>query len=174
LNVLEEMKNWKGKPKELVLFLTENVKKNPALFAQLVETLKTGSIPQRGTSADVIETLSKENPDIVATYINDMIVFINYKAPRVKWGISEAIGNLSAKYPTQTEKAVPNLLANTIDEGTVVRWHAAYALSEIAKNNPHARVSLLPKIDEILKAEKNNGVKNVYVKALKTIKKQAN
>ncbi len=53
-----------------------------------------------------------------------------------------------------------------------VKQAAAFALGEIAKNCPAARSSLLPKIDEILKTEENNGVKNVYAKALKAISKE--
>lgn len=172
LNVLDEMKNWKGKPKELISYLQENVKKNPSLFPQLIEILKTGTDPQRGTSADVIEALSKENPDLVAPYIDALVGYINYKAPRVKWATSETIGNLSKNYCTETEKAIPNLLANTADNGTVVRWAAAFALAEIAKNCPAARPNLLPRIDEILKTEDNNGVRNVYAKALRALSKE--
>ena len=93
------------------------------------------------------------------------------KFPRVKWGVPESIGNLAQKFPTEVEKAVPKLLVNAKDESTVVRWCAAFALSEIAKNHPKVRKELVPKIEGIIKNEKNNGVKNVYLKALKTIKK---
>jgi len=61
---------------------------------------------------------------------------------------------------------------NTKDKGTVVRWSAALALGEIAKYNLNIRASLILKIGVILKREKNNGVKNVYLKALKAINKQ--
>ena len=111
MNVLDEMKNWQGKPKELIVFLSENVEKNPSLFPQLIEILKAGKDPQRGTSADVIEAVSKEKPEIVAPHIDALIGFINYKAPRVKWATSETIGNLSKNHCTEAEKAIPNLLA---------------------------------------------------------------
>jgi len=63
------------------------------------------------------------------------------------------------------------LLKNTKDKGTVVRWSVAFALGEIAKNNPKAAKILLPKMNELVKKEQNNGVKNVYLKALKVIGK---
>jgi hypothetical protein len=172
LSLIDDIKNWQGKPKELILYLAENVKKNPPLFPQLIEILKSGTDPQRGTCADVIEAVSKENPDLVAPYVDVLIGYISYKAPHVKWATSETIGNLSKSHCVQTEKAIPHLLANTTDKGTVVRWAAAFALGEIAKNCPDARGALLPKIDEILKTEENNGVKNVYLKALKAIGKE--
>jgi hypothetical protein len=171
LNITTEIKNWGGKPKDLVIFLADNIQKDKTLFPQLIELLQTGSDPQRGTSADVIEQVSKISPEIAAPYINDLIPLINYKAPRVKWGIAEAIGNLSRHYPRESEAAIPNLLKNTKDSGTVVRWSAAFALSEIAKNGPSTGSELVSKIDEIVKLEQNNGVRNVYLKALKIIRK---
>lgn len=78
--------------------------------------------------------LSKGKPEIVAPYIDDMIDYINYKAPRVRWGVPETIGNLAQKYPTEVEKAIPNLLVNTKDKSTVVRWCAAFALTETASH----------------------------------------
>jgi hypothetical protein len=85
----------------------------------------------------------------------------------VKWGVPETIGNLAQKYPTEVEKAIPNLLVNTKDKSTVVRWCAAFALTEITKSNLAIRKDLAAKIEEIVQNEKNNGVKTVYLKALK-------
>jgi hypothetical protein len=169
MKILEEIRGWKGKPKELVIFLTKSVKEDKTLFAQLVDCLKSGSDVEKGTCADVMKNVTKDEPEIATPYINEMIEYINYKAPRVKWGVPESIGNIAQKFPDQVEQAVPKLLINTKDESTVVRWCAAYALSEIVKNNHKIRSELFPKIEEIVKNEKNNGVKNVYLKALKTI-----
>jgi len=76
------------------------------------------------------------------------------------------------KFSNETEKAIAGLLENTKDKGTVVRWSAAFALGEIAKNNPETRKQLIPIFEKLIKNEKNNGVKNVYLKALKLIKKE--
>jgi hypothetical protein len=171
MKVIDEMGNWKGKPKELVAFLAESVEKDGKLFSQLIEILKSGSDVEKGTAADVMKHVSKDKPEIVAPYINDMVDYINYKGPRVKWGVSETIGNLAQKFPTEVEKAVPNLIANTKDESTVVRWCAAFALTEIVKSNPKVRKELGSRIEEIVKDEKNNGVKNVYLKALRIMNK---
>ncbi len=169
MEIAEEIKSWKGKPKELVIFLTEKIARDNSLFPKVINLLKTGSKVEKGTSADIIEQLSIDNPELVAPYINDLIDYINYDLPRVKWGIPQAIGNLSKKYPIEAEKAIPKLLINTKDESTVVKWCAAFATSEIAKNNTSAQSMLLPKMQEIAEAEKNNGVKNVYLKAIKKI-----
>jgi hypothetical protein len=76
---------------------------------------------------------------------------------------------MAKKYPEKVEKAIPKLLLNTKDESTVVRWCAGYALSEIAKYNTKKQKELLSIFSEITKKEKNNGVKNVYIKTLKIL-----
>jgi hypothetical protein len=171
MNVTDEIRNWEGKPKELVAFLTESIEKDEKLFSQLIEILRSGSDVEKGTAADVMKHVSKDTPEIVAPYIDDILDYINYKAPRVKWGVPETIGNLAQKYPTEVEKAIPNLLVNTKDKSTVVRWCAAFALTEIAKSNPAIRLELGSKMEEIVQNEKNNGVKNVYLKALRSMNK---
>jgi hypothetical protein len=171
MNVTDEIRNWEGKPKELVAFLTESIEKDEKLFAQLIEILKSGSDVDKGTAADAMKHVSKNKPEMVAPYIDDLVEYINYKAPRVKWGVPETIGNLARKYPSEVEKAIPRLLVNTKDKSTVVRWCAAFALTEIAKGNPAIRKELGSKIEEIVQNEKNNGVKNVYLKALRVMNK---
>ena len=93
----------------------------------------------------------------------------------MKWGVPEAIGNLAKDYPQQAAKAIPNLLDNTGSERintTVIKWCAAYALTEIAKYNPASRKQLLPVFDGLIDGEKNNGVRKVYIKALKAIESE--
>ena len=167
MNILEEIRAWKGKPKELVVFLVKSVRDDKTLFAQLVDCLKTGSEVEKGTCADIMKNVTKDEPELAIPYIDELIEHINDKASRVKWGVPEAIGNIAQKFPDKVEKAVPNLLINTKNESTVVRWCAAYALSEIVKNNAKIRSTLVPKIEEIVQHETNKGVKNVYLKALK-------
>ena len=48
-----------------------------------------------------------------------------------------------------------------------MRWSTAFALTEIAKNSKDEREKLITLFREILKSEENNGVRNVYLKAMK-------
>ena len=131
---------------------------------------KRGTDVEKGTYATVLKQVSSGNPDIVEPFIDELIDYINHKANRVKWGIPETIGNIAEKYPKKVEKAIPNLLLNTEDKSTVVRWCAAYALSKIAIHNPVKRKELVEEFHKLIAEEKNNGVKNVYLKALKRIR----
>ena len=170
---IEEILQSKRKPKEKVTALVEGVKQKKIPAQALFEFFKAGTDVEKGTCADVMKHVSKDNPEIFAPYIDDIIGYINYDAPRVKWGIPESIGNISKRFPKEVEKAIPKLLTNTKDESTVIRWCAAYGLTEIAKNNPKTRKQLLPIFAEMIQKEQNNGVKNVYSKALKVIEKES-
>ena len=173
MKVQETIENWDGKPKELVALLTESIIKDRALVSQLIDVLKDGNDVDKGTCADVMKHVSAERPEFFLPYLDVLISYINYKAPRVKWGVPESIGNIAKKYPKEAERAVPNLLKNTIEDKantTVVRWCAAYALSEIARSSKNKE--LIIKMENISKKEENNGVRNVYLKALRSINKE--
>jgi hypothetical protein len=170
-NKIKEILNSQMKPKKRVGKILESIKEDTSLFNGLMEIFRMGSDVEKGTCAEVMKFVSKDNPEIVAPYIDELIEYINYKAPRVKWGIPESIGNLADKYTNEVEKAIPNLMKNTKDKSTVVRWCAAYALSEIAKYNSKRQKELVSIFLEIVKNEKNNGVKNVYMKTLKILQK---
>ncbi|MCK4661784.1 MAG: hypothetical protein KAT68_02875 [Bacteroidales bacterium] len=172
MSLIKQILQSEKKPKEKVVLLVENVKKEKTLFGELMEILKTGSDVEKGTVAEVMKHVTKEKPKIAIPYINEMIEYINYKAPRVKWGIPESIGNMAQKFPKEVEKAVPKLFLNTKDKSTVVRWCAAFALSEIAINNSKLQKELIPKFVIMVKKEQNNGVKNVYLKAIKILEKK--
>ena len=169
---IEEVLQSERKHKEKVAFLTEMVKGDEGLVAQLVELLKTGADVEKGTAAEVMKFVSKDKPEMMAPYIDTLIEYIDYNAPRVKWGCPESIGNLARKYPEEVENAIPKLFANTKEKTTVVRWCAAFPLTEIAKYNSRKQKELVSKFKSMVKTEQNKGVKNVYLKALKIIEKK--
>ena len=169
MEVIRQVLKSDMKHKERVASITEKVIRDQGLIASLIELLERGSDVERGTCAEVLKFVSKDRPEIVIDYLDTLIEYIDHKASRVRWGVPESIGNLAKDYPDQVGRAIPKLLDNTKDGSTVVRWCAAYALSEIAKHSPGSREVLVPKFNEFVDKEKNNGVRNVYVKALKQI-----
>lgn len=174
MNVLEEIRSSGKNPKELVTFLAEGAKRDGKLLGQLDDCLKIGSVVERGICMEALEYVSKDRPELVKPPRLDAVIehLNDEDAPKVKWEAARVVGNVAQKFPAEASKAVPKLLLNAKDKGTVVRWSAAYALSEIAKHNDaKMRKSLLPKIAEMAKNERNNGVRTVYLKALKSLEK---
>lgn len=161
------------KPKEKQQALLKLVLEKKVTVNELIEYFQTAKDTEKGTCADVMKHVSAKWPEgFSKENIATLIRFVDYKAPRVKWGVAESLGNLSKQYPQETATAIPSLLENTTDNEsntTVIKWCAAYALTEIAKNNLQTRKELLPVFEKIIKREKNNGVRNVYVKAMKLL-----
>lgn len=168
---LSELVSPTLKHKEQVTTLTKLALNDAQVMSQVMDILKTGKDVDRGTAAEVLKFVSQEAPAMLEIYIDDIVELIDYRAPRVRWGCPEAIGHLSKKYPDRMEKAIPKLLKNLEDNSTVVRWCAAFALTEIAKSNPGQKAQFLELLPRLIESEKNNGVRNLYVKANKSITK---
>lgn len=173
MSLLAEVRKASKLSKELVARLAKAVLNNPKVLSSFKEDLKNAKPTERGACMEILEYASKENPAIAKPYIETVTEYLSDKAPKVKWESARILGNVAQRYPEDVAKSADRLLSNTKDNGTVVRWSAAYALSEIAKHNRRVRPELLVHIDTILKNEENGGVKNVYFKALRFIEKMS-
>lgn len=172
MNILDEIRNSKKNSKQLQFEISQAILKDHKLISQVKDGLSEGSKIEKGVLMEALEYASKEDPSIAENIIDTVIEYLDYiDSPRVKWEGARVIANISQRYPEKTAKAIDKLILNTTDKGTVVRWSAAFALGEITKYNLKARATLVPKIEAILKKEQNNGVKNVYLKALKIIQR---
>jgi hypothetical protein len=167
---LQEILDTNLKPKEKVTKIVNEITKNKENFTELINLFRSGNDVTKGTCAEVMKFASQKTPEVFFPYLDELIEYISYKTPRVKWGIPRSIGHLAKIYPLKVGKAVPKLLENTKDKSTVVRWCAAFGLTEIAKYNKKMQDELVRKFEQIVETEKNNGVKNVYLKALNQIK----
>lgn len=171
MKILDEIKKSDKKPKELNAFIAKLILEKKPSADDFTEALSYGDDAERGTCIEALEYATQTNAGIAKIYLSDVIKCLSDKSPRVKWEASRVIGNIAKALPKETEKALDALFKNTTDKGTVVRWSTAFALGEILKHNQTIRTTLLSKINAIVKKEENNGVKNVYVKALRVIGK---
>jgi HEAT repeat protein len=155
--------------KEQVAVLTGMALRSGKALSQLVSILKTGTDVEKGTAAEVMKFVSQKKPALLLPHVGVLIENIDHGAPRVRWGCPEAVGNIARKYPRKVEGAIPKLRRNLDDDSTVIRWCAAYALAEIAGNHPGKREELKRLFQRRIRTEKNNGVRNVFIRALKRI-----
>jgi hypothetical protein len=75
-------------------------------------------------------------------------------------------------YPEKVEPAIPLILKNTKKSKTnttIVRCSAAYALTEILKDDEKIQQGLHQEINEIIQQEENEDIVNVYLNGLKLI-----
>ncbi|MEL7610394.1 MAG: hypothetical protein AAGU74_12955 [Bacillota bacterium] len=89
----------------------------------------------------------------------------------IKREAARIVGNLCHRFPDDLEKAIEGLLLNSKDQGTVVRWSSAYALSRIIVIPQYAKSRLFDTLAEICECEQDNGIKKQYEKALKKASK---
>ena len=171
MKILDEIKKSDKKPKELNAYIAKLILEKKPTAADFAETLALGNDAERGTCIEALEYATQTKPELAKTYLSEVIKCLADKAPRVKWEAARVIGNIAKSMPKEAEKAIDSLVANTKDKGTVVRWSAAFALGEILKYHQSLRPTLLTKINGILDKEQNNGVKNVYLKAIKAVGK---
>lgn len=80
---------------------------------------------------------------------------------------SRIVGNMAEHYPAHLDSAIKKLFYNTTEEGSVVRWASAYALSRIIILPNFAKSALYEKVLALCETEEDSGVRNQYVKALK-------
>ena len=165
--IVEEILKSGKKSKEIVCLLSENLKRNDKLIAELIQCFEKGSTTEKGNCMEAIEYVTKEKPEFAESCLDFVIEHLNDKAPRVRWEAARIIGNTAQRFPNKIREAIPKLLENTNDKGTVVRWSVAFALTEIAKSNPEMQKELIPEFEKIIERENNKGVKNIYMKYLK-------
>ncbi|MBP7733732.1 MAG: hypothetical protein KA140_08285 [Caldisericia bacterium] len=173
--MLTEIIKEKLKPKEKTQKLAEYLRVEPKAFDELLELWNSAKDAEKGTLLSAVTLIVSENPEFAGDHLDFIIAQLGHKAPRVKWEAAEIVGHASKVFPDKVLSAIPALLENTSFDGTVVRWSAAFALSEIVKNVPASRVQLIPEIEKILERETNNGVRSLFIKsALKAVAKETN
>lgn len=131
-------------------------------------------LPEKKVSLllEAIEEVSRSKEFILeADYLDLAEKYILSSDNSCKREASRIVGNLANKYPTKLDDAIVALLKNTDDEGTVIRWASAYALSRIIVIPQYAKSSLFEQISDLCAREEENGVKNQYIKALKKAEK---
>ena len=172
--MLNEILKEKLKPKEKTLQIADALKSDPKAMEELLALWKVAKDPEKGTLLSAVTLIASGNPGFVSNHLDFVIAQIGHKAPRVKWEAAEIVGHASKVCGDKVLVAIPALLANTSSDGTVVRWSAAFALSEIVKNVPSSRAQLVPEIEKILERETNNGVRSLFIKgALKAVAKES-
>lgn len=138
-----------------------------AAIRQAAEVLKANKV---ATILEAIEEISnKAMMPLEEGFLEFAKAYVKSENNSCKREASRIVGNLAAQYPQALDDVIPALLENTHDEGTVVRWGSAYALSRIILLDAYSETALCDQVKAICEAEEENGVKNQYVKALKKL-----
>ena len=138
-------------------------------LAALVERFRSASGSDQGTIMAALENISRKRPDLVAIHAGFVVDHLEDSLPRVRWEASRVVGNLAGPNTPVLRSAVPALLRNARHEGTVVRWSAAFALTQLALGDTVLGRELLPQLTELAHREAGGGIRKMYEKALKRL-----
>ena len=159
------------KPKETIEILSTAVLNGEVETSELIEFATSQKDPVKASCIEALEFATQTKPELLDDNPFDFVTEnLSAKAPRIKWESAKVIGNTAKIFSKKLSSAIEKLIENTIHEGTVVRWSAAYALGEILKLEEHT-AKLLPVAKEIMKKEEKASIQKIYQKAIKNCKK---
>ncbi len=115
------------------------MKSDKKAIDELIQCFEDGTTAEKGSCMEAIEYVTKENPEFAENCLDFVIEHLKGSAPRVKWEACRIIGNVAQRFPDKVKEAIPGLLENTNDKGTVVRWSAAFVLTETGKSSKEAQ-----------------------------------
>ena len=168
--------NDKGlKPKVKTETLSAWLFENKITIDNLIAFAESAKDPVKATCIEALEFATKQKPALInKTTFQFMSQSLTAKAPRVKWESAKVIGNTAHLFVDKLDEAIKNLLINSEDKGTVVRWSAAFALGEILKLKTTHNKDLLPALEAICEREEKNSIKKIYLDAIKKTDKKSN
>lgn len=121
---------------------------------------------------EAIEEISnKGRMSLSLDYLRLAKKFIASDSNSCKREASRIVGNMASIYPNEVRDCIPALLDNTKNDGTVVRWGSAYALSRIIVLEDYLNTDLYETLIAICESESDNGVKSQYLKAFRKVKR---
>lgn len=167
LNILSD-KSIKAKDKTPIL--GKMILDDSSVIETLVSIAQNAKDPIKGTLIEAMEYATQQKPEVVNENCFHFVTEqLESKAPRVKWESAKVIGNTAKLFPILLPHAIEKLIVNTNHEGTVVRWSAAFALSEIIKTKSGLNKDLVPALKNICEKEEKDSIKKIYLKAFKKI-----
>lgn len=171
MDIKELFNNKSIKGIEKVKQMSLAISNKEILIEEIIDIRKTLKDSEIAFCMEAIEAVTNFNPEISnIEYLKFASSYIESKSNSLKRESSRVIGNIAIRYPNDLDKPIQSLLNNANDEGTVIRWSAAYALSKIITIPKYLNSDLLDKLKEISEKEEKNSIKNIYLKAFKKLK----
>ncbi|HBN06580.1 MAG TPA: hypothetical protein DD434_12445 [Bacteroidales bacterium] len=172
MDIKEFFNNKSIKGIEKVKQLTLAITNNEITIEDIKEVCKTLKDADITYCMEAIEAVTNTNPEISnIEYLKFAIHYVDSKSNSLKRESARVIGNIAVLYTNDLDKSIKLLLNNSNDEGTVVRWSAAYALSRIIILPEYSNSKLYNQLVEICEKEEKDSIKNIYLKAFKKLKK---
>ncbi|MEN6478247.1 MAG: hypothetical protein ABFD20_01250 [Anaerolineales bacterium] len=138
------------------------------LTVKAIDSISSITDKGYGLILEAMEQVSRDDPTLAEhDWMGFAGRFIESGNNTLKRESSRVVGNIAETFSDEVEDVIPKLLANTTNEGTVVRWGSAYALARIIALPRYANSDLFEAVSAACAAEQNSGVRNQYLAGLK-------
>lgn len=146
MSVLERLSSAMGDPSEASnKAVAREALERPEILDEVAVGLEWDDRKLVGDCAEVFTEVAKENPALVAPYVNRIAPLINHKDTRVRWESTHALALVASLVPEQTAPLVPDLVAKIErDRSVIVRDCAVLALGEYGHSGPEAAREVFP------------------------------
>jgi len=172
MSIVSLLDNKNMKPLEKRMEIVEIIRMNFISIKEIKSLQDTIDDKKMALIFEAMEDVTNKNPEIANL---DWLIFVqNFilsKSNNLKREASRIVGNIAYLFPDNLNVAIQNLIENTKNESTVIRWGSAYALARIIQIPKYANNELYDVIEDLCEQETDNGVKNQFVNGLKKAKK---
>lgn len=118
---------------------------HPQILDEIAVGLEYDDRKLVGDCAEVFTEVAKENPVLVAPYVDRLIPLTDHKDTRVRWESTHAVALVASLAPAQIAPLLPNLVAKIEgDKSMIVRGCAVIALGEYGRSGPEATREVFP------------------------------
>ncbi|MCL1857970.1 MAG: hypothetical protein FWF92_01895 [Oscillospiraceae bacterium] len=172
MNIISLLDNKNMKPLEKRVKIVEIIRMNFISIKEIKSLQDTIDDKKMALIFEAMEDVTNKNPEIANL---DWLIFVqNFilsKSNNLKREASRIVGNIAYLFPNNLNVAIQNLIENTKNESTVIRWGSAYALARIIQIPKYANNELYAVIEDLCEQETDNGVKNQFTNGLKKAEK---
>jgi HEAT repeat protein len=172
MGIVSETLKFEMPPKEKVLLLVKQIKVRSEFLAEIEDYFQGATDADKAICLAAMNQITKGAPTFVQNKVDFIISQLGSRSVQVKLEAGEIIAGAAGAFPDQVAKAIPALTEMAKDQETIVRWGAAYALTEIAKSSDQkTRKELIRFFKAEAKKEKMSSVRNLYLDALTALGK---
>jgi HEAT repeat protein len=171
MSIISETLKFEMPPKEKVLLLAKQIRGRSEFLTEIADYCQGATDADKAICLAAVNQITKDDPTFARNHLDFIISQIDNKSAQVKLEASEIIASAAKAFPDQVVKAIPGLMGISKDASSIVRWGAAYGLTEIARNNPKTKKELVRFFKTEAKKEKMSSVRNLYLDALTALGK---
>ncbi len=140
MSVLERLSSVAGDPSEASnKAVAREALEQPDMLDEVAVGLEWNDRKLVGDCAEVFTEVAKENPALVAPYVDRIAPLISHKDTRVRWESTHALALVASLVPEQIALLLPDLVAKIEkDKSVIVRDCAVLALGEYGRSGSEA------------------------------------